>query len=218
MPKIHTLSPEIVSKTAAGEVVERPASVIKELLENSLDANSTKIITEVEESGFKKILVIDDGEGMDKDDVFECIKPHTTSKILCEEDLIGIKSLGFRGEALNSISSVSKVTIKSRAIDQQSGTLIEVHGGKVIKNGAIGIPAGTQIEITDLFYNTPARKKFLKSSATEFRHILDIVINTALANPTVAFQLKHNKKIVMDLPKAQSIDERIQALLGVNTY
>ena len=216
MPKIITLSADIIAKTAAGEVVERAASVVKELIENSIDAGASDIQVEAEASGYNKISVTDNGTGMDKEDVFACFKPHTTSKISTENDLTCIKTLGFRGEALNSIASVSKLIIKSRHANSPVGALAEVEGGKVIKTGTVGMPTGTYIEVRDLFYNVPARKKFIKTALTEYRSLLDNTINYALAHPDIGLSLKHNRKIIFDLPKNRGISERLQVFLDAN--
>src|SRR3990167_8112559 len=216
MPKIITLSADIIAKTAAGEVVERAASVVKELIENSIDAGVSEIQVEAEASGYNKISVTDNGTGMDKEDVFACFKPHTTSKISTENDLTCIKTLVFRGEALNSIASVSKLIIKSRHANSPVGALAEVEGGKVIKTGTVGMPTGTYIEVRDLFYNVPARKKFIKTALTEYRSLLDNTINYALAHPDIGLSLKHNRKIIFDLPKNRGISERLQVFLDAN--
>ena len=162
MQKIHKLSHDIIAKIAAGEVVERPAYAVKELIENSIDAKATSIIIHIENSGLRKIKVMDNGEGMSKEDLQISFLPHTTSKIKYEEELIGIQTLGFRGEALSSICSVSNLTIQSRTKKSASGTTIEIEKGRVEHIGSVGIPSGTIITVDELFSPVPARKKFLK--------------------------------------------------------
>ncbi len=213
MSKIKLLSPQLISKIAAGEVIERPAFVVKELIENSLDAGSTNITIEIEESGLKKIQVTDNGEGMSGEDLQEAVKIHTTSKIK-EDTLLGISSFGFRGEALASIGAVSQLTIKSRIKKSAGGTQIKVRYGIFESIMPIGIPVGTTVIAENLFAHVPARKKFLKSSKTEFRHILDIVTKFALAFPNVRFQLIHNGKQIIDLAETDDVSRRIKFLFG----
>ena len=214
MSKIIQLPPQIIAKIAAGEVIERPSFAVKELLENAIDAKATEISIHIEQAGLKKIQVIDNGVGMDKDDLLESIKPHTTSKLSVNDDLIGIKSLGFRGEALASLASVSHVLIKSRTKTASSGNQLEVKNGKVISVSLVGTPIGTNITAINLFNSVPARKKFLKSTQTEFRHIVEVVTNYALFYPKIHFVLTHNKKTVLDLPKESGANARIEKLLG----
>jgi len=212
--RIRVLPEEIANKIAAGEVVERPASVVKELMENSIDAESRSIEVEVLSGGKKLIQVADDGIGMSREDALLSIRRHATSKISSAEDLAAIKTLGFRGEALPSIASVSKMELVTRTAGDLSGTKIVVEGGRVKEVGQIGCPVGTRVRVSNLFFNLPARAKFLKSEPSEFRHILNIFIWNALAHPDILFRLTHNRRKVMDLPPSETIAERIYAIYG----
>jgi DNA mismatch repair protein MutL len=218
MPVIHELSPTIVAKIAAGEVVERPVFALKELLDNAIDAHATAIKIDIEDGGLKKIHVIDNGVGISKEDIKECYKPHTTSKISSEEDLIGIKSLGFRGEALWSIAAISQMTIKSKRRHDSEGTLVELSYGELERMTPIGMPDGTEILVQNLFDNVPARKKFLKSPNKEFQEILDLVIKYALSFPQCAFFLRHNGRKYIDLTKDQDTAQRAGILFGAQLY
>ncbi len=218
MPKIKHLPPDIISKIAAGEVIERPAYAVKELIENAIDANASNISIRIEDSGLKKITISDNGEGMTKEDLLESFKPHTTSKLFKEDELHAISSLGFRGEALSSIASIADVTIQSKHKKETSGYIVELIKGIVQSKGVIGMPQGTTITVSHLFANVPARKKFLKSQKTEFRHIIDIVSNFALAYPYIEFSLTHNGKEYLQFTKHHTIDRRIQFLLGDSLY
>lgn len=213
MAKIHKIPEQLVARIAAGEVIERPAYAVKELIENSLDAGADSITVLVEQSGLKKIVVTDNGEGMGKADTLLSYKPHTTSK-LEDDSLTHIETLGFRGEALASIAAVSNLSIQSRDQTNHAGFHIQLEQGDVKSSGPIGMPTGTMVTITDLFQTIPARKKFLKSKRTEFRHIVDFVIQYALAYPTTRFLLIHNKRTILDLPKDQTLEDRIKKLLG----
>jgi len=196
MTKIRIL-PEILSnKIAAGEVVERPASVVKELIENALDANSTRVIIEVERGGRSLIRVSDNGNGMSRDDALLALERYATSKIYEDADLFSIKTLGFRGEALPSIASVSRFSMETRDEASPVGTGIVVEGGKIKKVSEVGAPVGTMITVKQLFFNTPARRKFLKTINTEVGHIADIAASIALGWPKVQFRIHHNGKIV----------------------
>lgn len=216
MAKIYQLSPKIIAKIAAGEIIERPAYAVKELLDNAIDAGANNIEIEIEQSGLKKIKVTDNGEGMTKEDLLQSFKSHTTSKIYQENDLSAIKTLGFRGEALASIAAISDLTIQSRTKPAVGGSKIEILAGQPSKITSVGMPVGTTIIIKNLFNSVPARKKFLKSSATEFRHMMEIVTNIALAYPAVKIIFTHNNKIVFNLPKNQTRSERIKILLGTS--
>ncbi|HLB51555.1 hypothetical protein A3F07_01480 [candidate division WWE3 bacterium RIFCSPHIGHO2_12_FULL_38_15] len=218
MPKIKELPVKVVQKTSAGEVVERPASVVKELIENSIDAGATIIKIEIEDSGLKKIAVSDNGEGMDTEDVLLSFLPHTTSKIFSEEDLAFVKSLGFRGEALASISAVSELTIKSRLVSEDFGTRIIVSFGKNEKNSTLGMDIGTQVVVKNLYKNVPARRKFLKSNRTETKHIFSIVIKYALSYLDIGFVLFKDGEEFFNLIPGQSAEERIKVLLGGEIY
>jgi len=217
MPKIRVLAPDLIAKIAAGEVVEKPASVVKELVENALDANSTVIRIILENSGLNKIIVIDNGHGMDKADLEIAHHAHSTSKINNQEDLLKINSLGFRGEALSSIVSVSQITLKSKIKTNNFGYQLTIKNSQAQELKPCGMPTGTNVCVENLFANIPARKKFLKSHATELRHIIETITNLALAHPEIKFFLSHNQRIIFDLPK-QSHELRIRSLLGTPTY
>ncbi|MDZ4344821.1 MAG: DNA mismatch repair endonuclease MutL [Candidatus Binatia bacterium] len=212
--KIHILSDEMASRIAAGEVVERPASVVKELIENSLDAGATEIFVWLERSGTALIRVTDNGGGMAVEDLALAVERHATSKIREDEDLFRIATLGFRGEALPSIGSVSRMEIISRLPDSSSGHRLRVEGGKNEEIVAAAAAAGTTIEIRDIFFNTPARRKFLKSPATEFSHICDVVNRMALAHPSVHFRLQHDGRNVADYAAVREAKDRLQQVLG----
>jgi len=216
MPVIKRLAENLINQIAAGEVVERPASVVKELLENSLDAGAKRITIEIENSGESLIRITDDGRGMDKEDALLCFERHATSKISSSEDLFNINTLGFRGEAIASIASVSYMTMQTKKTGDAAGTLVMCEGGKIKKAAPVGVPEGTQIEVKQLFYNTPARRKYLKNEATEYGHILSTVTGIALSFPAVAFKMVHDNKLVFEVPEAQDDLSRIRALLGRN--
>ncbi|HSW97402.1 MAG TPA: DNA mismatch repair endonuclease MutL [Candidatus Saccharimonadales bacterium] len=218
MKTIHQLPQQVISKIAAGEVIERPAYAVKELIENAIDAKAEYITINIEEAGLKKISVTDNGIGMNKEDLLECFRPHTTSKISTEEELTRIQSLGFRGEALASISAISNLTIKSKTNHEAEGIEVKIKSGTSEKISPIGIPLGTTVLIENLFHTVPVRKKFLKSQATEFRHIVEIVIQYALAFPDIRFFLTHNKRIILDLSKNQTLIDRIKLLLGKDLF
>ncbi|MBU9722661.1 MULTISPECIES: DNA mismatch repair endonuclease MutL [Bacillaceae] len=196
MGKIYQLTDELSNKIAAGEVVERPASVVKELVENSLDANSRQIRVDVEEGGLTLIRILDDGDGIDGDDLETAFFRHATSKIRNDHDLFRIATLGFRGEALPSIASVSRLTLKT-CNGNHEGHEIKLEGGRITSKGSSPSRKGTEIIVTDLFYNTPARLKYLKTVHTELGHISDVVNRMALAHPEVAFHLTHNGKTLL---------------------
>ena len=218
MNRIKILSDDLVSKIAAGEVVERPASVVKELLDNAIDSGANHITIEIEEGGIKKILVADNGTGMSKEDAELAFKPHATSKISTEEDLLNINSYGFRGEALSSISAVSKVTLKTRPSADNLGTEIKIEGGKTVSVAETGAPAGTSILVEELFYNIPARIEFLKSPQAEYRAILDITDAHAIANPKIGFTLTNNGRTVYSFPKDHQMDDRLREIFGIDTF
>lgn len=214
MSKIKIL-PEILSnKIAAGEVIERPASVVKELVENALDAGSSKIIIEVKNGGRSLIRVSDDGLGMGHDDALLALERYATSKIFKDKDLFSIATLGFRGEALPSIAAVSKFFLISTDEQSTAGTEIVVWGGKIKKVSQIGAPRGTMISVKDLFFNMPARRKFLKTTPTEMGHIVDMVVRISLGWPKVAFKLIHNGKVLKNLSSVQSLRVRTLDVLG----
>ena len=189
MGRIHVLSENVANKIAAGEVVERPASVVKELLENSLDAGANRIRINVEGGGRKLIQIIDDGCGMLGDDALLAFERHATSKIRSAEDLLTVGTLGFRGEALPSIASVSRLRLETHAPEEASGIVVEIAGGKILRVEEAGLPFGTSITVRDLFFNTPARRKFLKAESTELSHIASLVTHYALAHPEMHFEL-----------------------------
>jgi DNA mismatch repair protein MutL len=214
MSKIRIL-PEIISnKIAAGEVVERPASVVKELVENALDASSTKIVIEVEKGGRRLIRVSDDGGGMGRDDALLALERYATSKITNDSDLSAIRSLGFRGEALPSIAAVSRFSIVTRDQKADAGTEIRVSGGKIEQVADVGAPPGTMVTVADLFFNTPARRKFMKSVATEMGHIADSVAAIALGRPEVHFKLVHEARRLKSWPAAADRLDRVAEVLG----
>jgi DNA mismatch repair protein MutL len=214
MSRIRIL-PEILSnKIAAGEVVARPASVVKELVENAIDAGSTRIIVEIEQGGRKLIRVSDNGQGMGRDDALLCLERYATSKIAKDPDLFAIRTLGFRGEALPSIAAVSRFTLVTRETNADVGTQIEVAGGRINKVSDVGAPPGTLITVAGLFYNTPARRKFLKSLDTEMGHIADTIASMALCRPSVQFRLSHNNRIVKSWAPATEPMDRVADVLG----
>ncbi|MDP2863583.1 MAG: DNA mismatch repair endonuclease MutL [Desulfobacterales bacterium] len=210
--------PEIISnKIAAGEVVERPFSVVKELVENALDAGSTQILIEIEKGGKSLIRVSDNGAGMGRDDALLSIERYATSKISKDEDLFSISTFGFRGEALPSIASVSRFSLVTKEKTAEAGIEIKIDGGKVASVADKGSPSGTMITVKDLFFNTPARRKFLKSTDTEAGHIADIVTSMALGHTGVQFRLLHNGKTVYNLLSAPDSARRAEDVLGKDT-
>ena len=217
MGRIHVLPEHVANKIAAGEVVERPASVVKELLENSLDAGSSRIKIQVEAGGKKLIQITDEGSGMVRDDALLAFERHATSKIKNAEDLLNISTLGFRGEALPSIASVSRLRLETRAPDQDSGTIIEINGGRIFRVEEAGLPAGTSITIRDLFFNTPARKKFLKAESTELSHIASLVTHYALAHPDKHFELHSATNAMLVAPPVAGYSERVYQVFGKET-
>lgn len=214
MSKIKVLPTDIANKIAAGEVVQRPASVVKELLENSLDAGSSKITVEIIGGGRDLIRIEDNGSGMSKDDALLAFERHATSKISSAEDLDSIRSFGFRGEALPSIAAVSITELVTKTTDSISGTLVRLEGGVVKEVKETGTPVGTSIEIQRLFFNTPARRKFLKTVATEAGHISNIVSQEAIAQPEISFKLIHNGQVVFNASATKDPLERVSSLLG----
>jgi len=217
MGRIHVLSEQVANKIAAGEVVERPASVVKELLENALDAGSTRIKIHVEAGGKKLIQITDDGCGMVRDDALLAFERHATSKIKSADDLLSVATLGFRGEALPSIASVSRLRLETHAAEESSGTVVEINGGKILKVEEAGLPAGTSIVVRDLFFNTPARKKFLKSESTELSHIASLVTHYALAHPEKHFELHSTTNAVLVAPPVAGYSERVYQVFGKET-
>ena len=212
--KIQVLPEELCNKIAAGEVVERPSSVVKELLENSIDAGAADILIELEAGGKRLIRITDNGCGMNKQDAFLSFERHATSKISSDSDLFALKTLGFRGEALASIASVSRLQLKSCDNKDGLGQQIYSEGGKIKNAVELGLPCGTVVEVRNLFFNMPARKKFLRKEQTELGHAADVVTKQALANPSVSFRLKHNDRMMLDLRREKGLSERVAALLG----
>ncbi|MBI9019324.1 MAG: DNA mismatch repair endonuclease MutL [Phycisphaerae bacterium] len=214
MAKINVLSQNLINKIAAGEVVERPASVVKELMENSLDAGAKKVILEVEDGGKKLIKVSDDGWGMNKEDIGLCIQPHATSKLATDEDLFNISTLGFRGEAMPSIGSVSQMEIISRSSDDIQGWKIIVDGGDIKGPEPVSASQGTSISVRNLFFNTPARRKFMRATNTEMSHITEQFTRIVLAHCNVRFELIHNGRKIYELPENQSFSQRVGMLFS----
>jgi DNA mismatch repair protein MutL len=217
MGRIRVLSDQVANKIAAGEVVERPASVVKELLENSLDAGATRIRIDVEAGGKKLISIQDNGCGMVQDDAMLAFERHATSKIHDVDDLLGISTLGFRGEALPSIASVSRLQLDTRTSEDTAGTRVEIAGGKLLKVEEAGVPPGTVIFVRDLFFNVPARKKFLKAESTELSHIATLVTHYALAHPDKHFELHSATNALLIAPPVKSPSERIYQIFGKET-
>jgi DNA mismatch repair protein MutL len=214
MPIIHVLPEHIANKIAAGEVIERPASIVKELIENSLDAGATEIAILIKDGGKSLIRVADNGSGMSADDAKLAIERHATSKISDTEDLDQIQSYGFRGEALPSIGAVSRMTLKTRLHDKETGHQIVIEGGHRQKISEIACQKGSIVEISDLFFNTPARRKFLRTDSTELSQITDVVTTFALVVPHVSLQYATDKKRLLTLPPVETPRERAQAIFG----
>lgn len=214
MSKIKVMSEQLSNRIAAGEVIERPASVVKELVENAIDAGARRVRIEIERAGSRLIAVSDDGCGMDGDDAMLSLEPHGTSKLLSEDDIDNIVTLGFRGEALPSIASISRLTLTTRTAGQLEGTQIVVEGGKLIDAGPCGGAVGTTIRVRDLFFNTPARKKFLKADATEAHHIEEAVLALAIPRPEVAFELVMDGRSVFHSPAAENAAPRLREFFG----
>jgi len=214
MAKIRILPEHIVNKIAAGEVVERPASVVKELVENSLDAGASSVDVLVRRGGRELVQVADDGEGMSREDALLALSRHATSKISSERDLETISTLGFRGEALPSIAAVSRLTLSTKREGDIAGTEVSVEGGVLRDVREVGRDVGTTVEVRDLFFNTPARRKFLRSTETELRHITQVVTELALAHPDVAFSLFHGSRRLMVLPKRDGLLARMEDVFG----
>ncbi len=216
MSQIHLLSPRLANQIAAGEVVERPASVVKELLENSLDAGASRLEIDVEQAGIKLIRIRDDGDGIEKDDLPLALSRHATSKIHELEDLEAVASLGFRGEALASISSVSRLTLTSRRVASEHAWQVQTEGRDMSAQlSPAAHPQGTTVEMRDLFFNTPARRKFLKTENTEFKHLEEVVKRLALSRFDVAFQLKNNGRIIHQLKPALQKSEQERRVASV---
>ena len=214
-PRIIILDDEVVSRIAAGEVVERPASVVKELVENSLDAGATRVEVDVEEGGKRLIRVADDGCGMSEEEALLALQRHATSKIRSVEDLERIVTLGFRGEALPSIAAVSKMEVVTRRPEDEEGTMVLVEGGVVVDVRKVGCPPGTMVTVRHLFYNTPARLKFLKGAQTELAHISEWMIKFVLAWPEVSFRLRHKGQVLLSTRRGGTVYDAVAATLGM---
>ncbi|SFH59762.1 DNA mismatch repair endonuclease MutL [Planctomicrobium piriforme] len=212
--RIRQLPTSVINKIAAGEVIERPASVVKELLENCVDALATRIDVDVEQGGAELIRITDNGEGIHPDDVELTVASHATSKLVDADDLFSVKTMGFRGEALASVAEISHFRLRTKQRDQLMGVELEVHGGIVKEPRACGAPDGTQIEVRQLFFNTPVRRKFLKTASTEFAHIAEQFTRIALANPGLQMTLRHNGRCVHELPPTHQLIERIELFFG----
>src|SRR5215470_5700781 len=214
MSRIRILPESVANKIAAGEVVERPASVVKELLENALDAGAKTVRIEVEQGGKRMIRVTDDGHGMTHDDALLAFERHATSKLRTADDLMTISTLGFRGEALPSIASVSRLLLETRDANEAEGTRVEFAGGKLIGVKPAGLPAGTTVSVADIFYSVPARRKFLKSDTTELGHIASLVTHYALANPSKQFVLTTLTQEIINCAPAEKLADRVYQLFG----
>ena len=210
--RIQVLASTVANQIAAGEVVERPSSVVKELLENSLDAGAAKVVLDIQAGGAGLIRVVDNGEGIAKDQLRLAFRRHATSKMSEIGDLDHIATFGFRGEALPSIASVSNLTVRSRQAADVAGSLLKISGGEVVEEREVGCPVGVDIEISDLFFNTPARLKFLKKESTESSHCAEALIREALLRPEVAFTMRANGRVVRELLRVEKTEERVAAL------
>ena len=217
MGRIRVLSDTVANKIAAGEVVERPASVVKELIENSLDAGATELRIEVESGGRRLIRVADNGCGMLRDDALLAFERHATSKLSDVRDLLSIATLGFRGEALPSIASVSRLVLETRSVDETTGAAVEINGGTLLRCDEYPGPAGTTITVRDLFFNVPARKKFLRSDQTELAHIASLATHYSLAHPQKSFQLRHGASELLDVTPVETLRERVYQVFGNQT-
>jgi DNA mismatch repair protein MutL len=217
MGKIRVLSDTVANKIAAGEVVERPASVVKELIENSLDAGSTQLRIDIDSGGRRMIRIADDGCGMLRDDALLAFERHATSKLSDVKDLLSIATLGFRGEALPSIASVSRLLLETRSSDESTGAAVEFAGGKLLRCDEFPGPAGTTVTVRDLFYNVPARKKFLRSDQTELAHIASLATHYSLAHPRKAFHLTHGTNVLLDVTPVETMRERVYQVFGSQT-
>jgi len=217
MGRIRVLTDQVANQIAAGEVVDRPASVVKELLENALDAGATRIRIEVEGGGRKLIRIVDNGCGMVRDDALLAFERHATSKLRTSDDLLAIATLGFRGEALPSIASIARVDLETRAAEEPAGTRIEIVGGRMHRVEDAGLPPGTTIAVRDLFFNTPARRKFLKSETTELSHVTALVTHYALAHPDKHFELHSATHALLQAPPVAQPADRIFQIFGKDT-
>ncbi|MDD3119100.1 MAG: DNA mismatch repair endonuclease MutL [Victivallales bacterium] len=214
MSIIRVLPENICNKIAAGEVIERPASVVKELVENAIDAGADKIVVAIEDGGMKSIVVTDNGGGMDQDDAMLCIEPHATSKIHTDTDIFNIVTFGFRGEAIPSIAAISRFTLRTRRHESREGMEVLVHGGKAIAAAPKGCAPGTEIIVRDLFFNTPARKKFMRTRGTEEKHIQDTVMLLSLPYPAISFELHMDGRTVFSSPGHDTLSPRLTTYFG----
>ena len=215
-PRIAVLPPELASQIAAGEVVERPSSAVKELIENALDAEATRVDVEIEGGGITRLAVADDGHGMHEADARLAVERHATSKLRSFADLSCVATFGFRGEALPTIASVSRFSLRTRARDSDVGTLVQIEGGRLAWAEPVGMPTGTQLEVRDLFYNVPARRKFLRSTGTESGHVTEVVEAAALARPDVTFTLMRDGRKVRELLRATERAERVRQVCDLD--
>ena len=216
MALIHLLDEKTINQIAAGEVVERPVNAVKEMVENSIDANASEIEVEIADGGITYIRVTDNGSGMDKEDAEMSIIRHATSKISTVDNIFHISSLGFRGEALASIAAVSKCTLTTRQKDNSEGIQLDIESGKITDSKIVGAPVGTTIEVRELFYNVPARKKFLKTERTEAGRINTIIGKMALSHPTIAFRLINNGRVVIETPGNGRLLDAVTSLYGID--
>jgi DNA mismatch repair protein MutL len=217
MGRIRVLSDNVANKIAAGEVVERPASVVKELIENSLDAGASDLRIDIDSGGRRLIRVADNGSGMLRDDALLAFERHATSKLCDVKDLLSIATLGFRGEALPSIASVSRLLLETRAAEETTGAAVEIAGGKILRCDELSRPTGTTISVRDLFYNVPARKNFLRSDQTELAHIASLATHYSLAHPKKSFQLTHGVSQLLDVTPVETLRERVYQVFGNQT-
>jgi len=206
---IRILPEQVASQIAAGEAVDRPASVVRELMDNSIDAGADRITIRIEEGGKRRIRVSDNGSGMSKDDLLLCVERHATSKIETASDLLRVRSLGFRGEALSSMAAVSRMGITSLLRGQLTGHRLKIRGGKLLAVEETGAPPGTTVDIRDLFFNIPARRKFLRAARTETDHIVDVVSRSAMPFSNVAFRLEDGPRKLLSLPASEETLVRI---------
>src|SRR2546428_5084788 len=214
MGRIRILSDNVANKIAAGEVVERPASVVKELLENSLDAGASEFRVEIEAGGRRLIRIVDNGCGMLRDDALLAFERHATSKLSDVKDLLSIATLGFRGEALPSIASVSRLLLETRSADETTGATVEIAGGKLLRCDEYPGPGGTTITVRDLFFNVPARKKFLRSEQTELAHIASLATHYSLAHPHKSFRLTSGDSDLLPVTPVANLRERVYQVFG----
>jgi DNA mismatch repair protein MutL len=217
MGRIHVLPDQVANQIAAGEVVDRPASVVKELLENALDAGASRIRVEIEAGGRRLIRITDDGHGMNRDDALLAFERHATSKLRTANDLLSIATLGFRGEALPSIASVARVILETATEEEAAGTVLEIAGGKILRVDEAALPRGTTIAVADLFFNTPARRKFLRAESTELAHVTALVTHYALAHPEKHFELLSASHTLLSAPPVSRTAERIYQIFGKDT-